>query len=136
MPTINEDFRKRQRSTFKIDCPVRIKARERATGLSSLCHPESKEGHNHPPGEPTAYPEHRRLNKQQISIVSAHHAAGIPASRTIIVLREQFESLNINHRDIYNITAQIARAKRIGTSPPEALIAHLTAEREAGMGVF
>lgn len=135
-PDSTEDSRKRQRSTQRINCPVAIKARERPDGTWELCHIARLEtetnSHNHGPDNPAAFTEHRRLNEEQTSIVHTHHYAGISPSRTVTVLKMQFPTIDINHRDIYNIVAELSRAKRCGMPPPEALIVQLELEKAEG----
>ena len=134
----DEDHRTRNRISVKNKCPVLIKARERPNGSWDLCHRAGGEAqdHNHCSGEPAAFPEHRRLNQQQAGIVASHYSAGISASRTVTVLQNQAPLQPLHHRDVYNINAALTRAKRRGKSPPEALIAHLEAEKIAERLVF
>lgn len=133
--TVNEG-RKRNKCTHKVDCPVRIRARERPDTFWDLCHIDpNREGdntHNHPPAEAAAFPEHRQLNEEQIAVVSSHHLAGIRPSRTVAVLKSQFPDIEVHHKDIYNCTAAFAREARHGKSPPEALIDHLEGEKREG----
>jgi hypothetical protein len=120
--TINEDYRIRNKSSFKSNCQVSIKARERLDGSWTLQWRESQYcTHNHEPGDPSAFPEHRRLSRQQISTVNSHCITGIPPSRTVAVLRQEDPTIAIHHGDIYNITASISRSKLQNKSPLEAL---------------
>jgi len=133
----NEEYRQRNRFTFKCQCPFSVKARERSDGSWTLQHrgPEFST-HNHDPAPIGTFPEHRRLNAAQIQVVQSHYTAGIPASRTVAVLRQDDPQLHLYHRDIYNITAELSRAKREGKAPPEALISRLEAEKAEGKIFF
>jgi hypothetical protein len=68
--------------------------------------------------------------------VNSHYITGITPSRTVAVLRKEDPAIAIHHRDIYNITALISRAKLQNKSPPEAFIATLKAEKAAGKVYF
>jgi FAR1 DNA-binding domain len=134
---VNEDYRIRNKSTFKSNCQASIKARERLDGSWTLQWRESQYcTHNHEPGDPSAFPEHRRLSRQQLLTVNSHYITGIPPSRTVAVLRQEDPTITIHHRDIYNITAAISRSKLQNSSPPEAFVATLKAEKVAGKVYF
>jgi hypothetical protein len=62
--------------------------------------------------------------------------SGIPASRTIAVLRRDNPSIDIVKRDIYNAAASISRDKRQNKSPSEALIHRLETEKAEGKTYF
>jgi hypothetical protein len=135
--SINEDYRIRNKSSFKSNCQASIKVRERSDGLWTLQWRESQYcTHNHEPGEPSAFPEHRRLSRQQLSTVNSHYITGIVPSRTVAILRQEDPSIAIHHRDVYNITASISRTRLQNKSPPEAFIATLEAEKAAGKVYF
>jgi hypothetical protein len=55
---------------------------------------------------------------------------------TVAVLRQEDPQLHVYHRDIYNITGALSRAKREGKSPAEALISRLEAEKAKGKIYF
>jgi hypothetical protein len=110
--TINEDRRIRDKSSFKSDCQASIKARERPDGSWTLQWRDSQYcTHNHEPGDPSPFPEHRRLSKQQISTINSHYITGITPSRTVAILRQEDPTIAIQHRDIYNIVASISRTR-------------------------
>jgi hypothetical protein len=54
----------------------------------------------------------------------------------VAVLRQEDPTITIHHRDVYNITALISRAKLQNKSPPEAFIATLKAKQAAGKVYF
>ena len=130
----NEDSRQRQRCTVKTQCPVSAKARERSDGSWDFYH--NSLAHNHDAATAGAFPEHRRLTTQQISTVTSHYSSGVIPSRIVTILRDQEPGLSLNHRDVYNVTAVLSRAQRLGMSPPEALVTHLEAEKLAGQLFF
>jgi hypothetical protein len=135
--TVSEEDRRRRRQTVKCGCQFSVKIRELANGLWSLTHRKPEFSiHNHNPASPGAFPEHRQLKDQQIQLIETHYAAQIPASRTVAILQQQTPDINIYHRDIYNITAALSRAKRAGKSPPEALISRLETEKAEGKLYF
>jgi hypothetical protein len=136
-PKVNEDHRIRNKSTFKTNCQASLKAREGRDGSWALQHRESSYCvHNHEPGDPSAFHQHRQLSKEQLSTVSSHYSNGIAPSRTVAILQQQDPTLNLHHRDVYNIAAVISRARRQNTSPPEAFIALLEAEKAANKVYF
>jgi hypothetical protein len=136
-PSIDEDYRIRNRGSFKSNCQASIKARETQDGSWTLKWRESQYcTHNHEPGDPSAFPEHRRLSKQQILTVNSHYTTGIAASRTVAILRQDDPTIAIYKRDIHNIRASISRSKRQNKSPPEAFIATLEAEKATGSIYF
>jgi hypothetical protein len=133
----NEEYRQRHRYTFKCECPFSVKARERCDNTWTLQHRGHEYcTHNHDPAPAGTFPEHRRLNAAQVQVVQSHYTAGISASRTVAVLRQDDPQLHVHHRDIYNLTAELSRAKRQGKSPPEALISRLEAEKAEGKIYF
>lgn len=134
---VDEDYRIRNRSSFKHNCPVSVRAREQKDGSWTLSHREAQFcTHNHEPGNASAFPEHRKLSEQQISTVASHYMGGIPPSRTVALLQQQDPDLNVYHHDIYNITAVMSRARRQNKSPPQAFIDVLDAEKIAGRIYF
>lgn len=136
-PSIDEDYRIRNRGSFKSNCQASIKARETQDGSWTLKWREPQYcTHNHEPGDPSAFPEHRRLSQQQILTVNSHYSTGITASRTVAILRQDDPTTAIHKRDIHNIRASILRAKLQNKSPPEAFIATLEAEKAAGKVYF
>ena len=93
---IDKPSRKRQRLTQKSLCPFRVKARERRDGRWDVCYLQNQDGstnqesllHNHEPFDPSAFPEHRRLNDDQMTILRTHNRMGIQPSRTIAPLKK------------------------------------------------
>ena len=129
----NEDLRVRQRYSFKAECTVSFKARERPDNSWEIKHRGPQYStHNHGRAPPIAFPEYRRFNTEQQQAIQAHHAAGITSSRTVAILRQDNPQIHILHRDVYNITAELGRARRQGQSPAEALIRRLEGEQEQG----
>lgn len=142
---IDEKTRKRQRTSFKIDCPFRIYAKERLIEEGEqasweLCHCQTEETqyHNHPPGVAQAFFEHRsrELTPTAVETVVKHHINGISTSRTASVFRSQNEGSILAHRDIYNVIAKHNRTIRGNRSPPEALIRELEVKQAAGKVIF
>ena len=141
---IDEPSRKRQRLTQKSLCPFRVKARERRDGRWDVCYLQNQDGstnqesllHNHEPFDPSAFPEHRRLNDDQMTILRTHNRMGIQPSRTVATLKNKYPESKLNHRDVYNITARISRESRHGRSPAEAFVNLLTEERNKGLIFF
>jgi hypothetical protein len=137
-PTINEDYRKRQRMSKKTQCPCSVYARERPDGTWNLLHRKETTNatHNHGPfHDPSACHQHRTLSPAQIELVHAHHDAGIGPKHTVAVLLGQPE-MHIVKRDIYNIVQKLRRERRGGRAPPEALVACLKEEAAKGGIVF
>jgi hypothetical protein len=85
----NEDHCLRYRRITRNNCLVFIKARKRPDGLWDLCHRALEQEclHNYTTGEALAFPEHRRLNSQQATVVATHYTSGIAPSRTVAILR-------------------------------------------------
>jgi hypothetical protein len=136
-PSIDEDYRIRNKGSFKSNCQASIKARETQDGSWTLKWRESQYcTHNHEAGDPSAFPEHRQLSQHQRLTVNSHYNTGITASRTVAILRQDDPTIAIHKRDIHNIRALISRAKRQNKSPPEAFIATLEAEKAAGKVYF
>src|SRR6266536_3602496 len=125
---VGED-RVRDRGSFKAGCQFAVRVRETLEGTWKLSHIEGRDAYNHDAGEPTSFPEHRKLTEEQKRLVTSHHATRIPASRTATVLRKQGPDVYVHHRDIWNITAAVVREKRAGKSPAESLISRLEAEK-------
>ncbi len=132
----SDDHRIRQRTSYKTNCTVALRARHRADGSWGLTYIEGKGVHNHEGNDAATYPEHRQLTDAQIELVASHHATRVPPSRSLAILRQQEPNTTFNHRDMYNITAGIVREGRKGKAPAEALIAQLEADRDAGRVVF
>jgi hypothetical protein len=83
---LNEDYRIRNHSITRNNCPIFIKVRERIEGDWDIQHQTIEVQHNHPLGEAIAFPEHRRLDIQQTTIVASYYLSGIAPSRTVSVL--------------------------------------------------
>ena len=133
----DEDLRLRQRSTFREECSVSFKVREQLDGTWVISHRGPQYStHNHIPAPPGTFPEHRRLDTVQQQAIQAQFVAGITASRTVAILRHADPQIQVSHRDIYNVTAELGRAQRLGHSPIEALINRLEREKEEGTTHF
>src|ERR1700740_19893 len=104
---INEEYRRRHRYTVKCECLFSIKIREQTDSSWIVQHREGQQYciHNHEPAPPETFPEHRQLTRDQTALIETNYASGIPASRTIAVLRREDPSINIIERDIYNTIA-------------------------------
>jgi len=55
--------------------------------------------HNHEPAPPGTFPEHRQLTRDQTALIETNYASGIPASRTIAVLRREDPSITEPRHD-------------------------------------
>ena len=58
--------------------------------------------HNHSINDVKAYHEHRQLSEEQVCVVRAGKAAGIPANRIKASLKAADPESEVNSRDIYN----------------------------------
>ncbi|KAI1001519.1 hypothetical protein K3495_g6681 [Podosphaera aphanis] len=87
----DEPCRKGQRLTRKTNCPFRFKARERTDCTWDICSLQTEDGsidtesinHNHEPANPSSFPEHRRLNEDDMALVRNNFSMCIPASSVI-----------------------------------------------------
>ena len=129
---INEEYRHRHRYTVKCECLFSVKIREQTDSSWIVQHREGQQYciHNHEPAPPGTFPEHRQLTRDQTALIETNYASGIPASRTIAVLRPP---------SIFTTplpTSRVSRAKRQRKSPPEALIDGLETEKAEGKTHF
>ncbi|KAI0993095.1 hypothetical protein K3495_g15089, partial [Podosphaera aphanis] len=125
---VDEPCRKRQRLTPKTNCPFRFKARERTDGTWDICFLLAEDGsidtesisHNHEPADPSSFPEHRRLNEDDMALVRNNFSMCISVSRTVATFKNREHAPEVDHRDIYNINAQIYRSSQHGLSTLQA----------------
>ena len=71
-----------------------------------------------------------------MALVRNNFSMYIPASRTVATLKNRELAPEINHRDIYNINAQISCSSQHGLSIPLAFINYLTEQRANGSVIF
>ncbi|KAI1006731.1 hypothetical protein K3495_g1487 [Podosphaera aphanis] len=141
---VDEPCRKQQRLTRKTNCPFRFKARERADGIWDICFLQAEDGsidtetisHNHEPADPSSFTEHLSLDEDDMAPVRNNFSMCIPASRTVATLKKRKHAPEVNHRDIYNINAQIYRSSQHGISTPQAFINYLTQQLANGSVFF
>jgi hypothetical protein len=141
---IEESRIRKNRTSKKTQCPMRMKIQERPNGLWSLNRmdgsrakvPVDYSSHNHPVNDARAYHEHRRLSTDQRRIVDAQRAAGVPPNRIKSALKAADPRLVVEIRDIYNKTAQVVREAQNGLSANEAFIANCTRLKEDGKLFF
>ncbi|KAI1006757.1 hypothetical protein K3495_g1460 [Podosphaera aphanis] len=94
---VDEPCRKRQRPTWKTNCPFGFKAWERTDGTWDICFLQVEDGsidtesisHKHEPAEPSSFPEHRRLNEDVMAMILNNFSMFIPASRTVATLKNR-----------------------------------------------
>jgi hypothetical protein len=134
---INEEYRRCHRYTVKYECLFSIRIREQTDSSWIVQHREGQHIAfiitNRRPLGPFLSIE---LTRDQTALIETNYASGIPASRTIAVLRREDPSINIIKRDTYNTTADLSRAKRQRKSPPEALIDRFETEKAEGKTHF
>ncbi|KAI0997298.1 hypothetical protein K3495_g10887, partial [Podosphaera aphanis] len=141
---VDEPCRKRQRLTRKTNCPFRFKARERTDGTWDICFLQTEDGnidtesisHNHEPADPSSFPEHRCLNEDDMALARNNFSMCIPASMTLATFKNREHAPEVNHRDIYNINAQIYRSSQHSLSTLRAFINYLTQQRADGSVFF
>ncbi|KAI0998608.1 hypothetical protein K3495_g9588 [Podosphaera aphanis] len=120
--------------------PFRFKARERTDVTWDINFLEAEDGsidtesisHKHEPADPSSFPEHRRLNEDDMALVRNNFSMCIPVSRTVATFKNREHAPEVDHRDIYNINAQIYRSSQHGLSTPQAFINYLTQQRANG----
>ena len=130
--------RVRDRKSVKSGCQFSIKARERADGLWDLTYRSGPRycQHNHPPADRGTFAVDRRLSDAQRKTLITNFQAGVAARQTAATLRQEDPNLRISHRDLYNITAKIGRARQQGYSPSEGLILELEQAQAVGEVFF
>ena len=92
--------------------------------------------HNHDPNDVKAYPQQRQLSEEQLRVVKAGRAAGVPPNRIKASPKAADSSCEGKTRDIYNKTAQVVRELKQGLQQNEAFIANLTKLKEEGKIFF
>ncbi|KAI0996478.1 hypothetical protein K3495_g11702 [Podosphaera aphanis] len=134
---VNEPCRVRQRLTRKTNSPFRFKARDRTDNTWGICFLQAEDGsissesisHDHKHSDPSSFPEHPRLDQEEMALVRNDFSMCILASRTVATLKNRELAPEVNYRDIHNINAQISRSSQHGPSTPQAFINCLTEQR-------
>ncbi|KAI1005615.1 hypothetical protein K3495_g2602, partial [Podosphaera aphanis] len=120
------------------------RTRERTDGTWDICFLQAEDGsidtesigHNHEPADPSSFPEHRRLNEDDMALIRNNFSMCIPVSRTVATFKNREHAPEVDHRDIYNINAQIHRSSQHGLSILQAFINYLTQQRANGSVFF
>jgi hypothetical protein len=141
---LNEYRKRPNRQSKKAGCPMKMKIQERPGGTWTLKRmdgsaarpPKDYCSHNHGPNDVKAYPQHRQLSEEQLRVVKAGRAAGVPPNRIKASLKAADSSCEVKTRDIYNKTAQVVRELKQGLQQNEAFIANLTKLKEEGKIFF
>jgi hypothetical protein len=136
---LNESQRKRgKRQSKKTGCEVRIKVQERPDSSWDLKYlQDSKyQTHNHDFKDIASYSEHRKLTKEQLTIIKADHTAGIQPNRIVGSLKAADPTSHIVTRDIYNVVSKLKSDALQGKRPNEALVEKLTKQKEEGSIFF
>jgi hypothetical protein len=77
--------------------------------------------HNHGINDIKAYHEHRGLSEEQVHVIRASKAAGVPVNQIKASLTAADPGLEVSSRDIYNWTARITRQGRAGPSAERSI---------------
>ena len=92
--------------------------------------------HNYSINDIKAYHEHHQLSEEQVYIVKAGKAAGIPTNRIKASLKAADPESEVNSRDIYNQTTRIIRDGREGCLLNKVLIEKLIKLKDEGKLFF
>ncbi|KAN0071684.1 hypothetical protein V8E54_010280 [Elaphomyces granulatus] len=127
---LKEECRQRpNRKSKKTQCPMRMKIQERPGGSWSLRRMDGSAAktpvdycsHNHGINDIKAYHEHRGLSEEQVHVIRASKAAGVPVNQIKASLTAADPGLEVSSRDIYNWTARITRQGRAGPSAERSI---------------
>ena len=86
--------------------------------------------HNHGINDVKAYHEYHQLSREQVRVVRAGRAIGIPVNRVKASLKAIDPGLEVSSIDIYNLTIRVAREGRGGCPADEVLIEKLMKLKE------